>query len=173
MRVISHTLATLLANLGYEVSLLYDYDAAVRGGTSVAHLIYDAEPIANPVVGEADIMLKLSNKPKGLHARKTVGSTGLSSDEEIPFDRLGIEKFGKDIFGNMIALGHLMRLVGLEASEEEMSEALPLRYRDENLSAVLFGYHLKEEDLERGRHSKKRKAYDFASDDSEEMAADS
>lgn len=163
VRLISHSLATLLTNLGYEVSLLYDYDAAVRGGMSVAHLTFDKESIANPVIEEADILLKLSDKAEGLHARKTVGQTGLHIDEEIPFDKLGIEKFGREIFGNMIALGHLMSLVGVDVSDEELTAVLPLKYREENLSAVHFGHHLKEEDLQRGLHSRKRRDFDFSS----------
>lgn len=163
VRLISHTLATLLANLGYEVSLLYDYDSAVRGDMSVACLIFDKEPIANPVIQEADILLKLSDKAEGLRAEKTVCQTGLCTDEEIPFGKLGIEKFGREIFGNMIALGRLMSLAGVEVPEEELAKVLPLKYREENLSAVLFGHHLKEEDLERGRDSRKRHEFDFSS----------
>ena len=90
--------------------------------------------------------------------------------EEIPFHTLGIEKFGREMFGNMIALGHLMALVGIEMPEEELTEALPLKYREENLSAVLFGYHLKEGDLERGRHSKKRDELDISGDQPDETA---
>jgi Pyruvate/2-oxoacid:ferredoxin oxidoreductase gamma subunit len=71
VRVISHTLAILLSNLGYEVSLLYDYDSAVRGAMSVAYLVFDKMPIANPVVQEADILLKLSDKAGELRAEKT------------------------------------------------------------------------------------------------------
>ena len=163
VRVISHSLAVLLANLGYEVSLLFDYDSAVRGAMSVAYLIFDKETIANPVVLEADILLKLSNKAEGLHAEKTVCQTGICTDEEIPFSRLGIEQFGKEVFGNMIALGRLMALVGVDASEEELAKVLPLKYREENLSAVQFGYHLKEEDLERGLDSRKKRKFDFSS----------
>lgn len=163
VRVISHSLATLLANLGYEVSLLYDYDSSVRGAMSVAYLTFDKEPIANPVVEEADILLKLSNKAEGLHAVKTVCQTGLCTDEEIPFSKLGIEQFGREVFGNMIALGRLMALVDVEVSEEELANVLPLKYREENLSAVLFGHHLKEEDLERGLNSRKRRDFDFSS----------
>jgi 2-oxoglutarate ferredoxin oxidoreductase subunit gamma len=163
VRVISHSLATLLANLGYEVSLLYDYDSAVRGAMSVAYLTFDKEPIANPVVEDADILLKLSDKAQGLHARKTVCQTGLCTDEEIPFSKLGIEQFGREIFGNMIALGHLMSLVGVDVSDEELAAVLPLKYREENLSAVHFGHHLREEDLERGLHSRKKRDFDFSS----------
>ena len=164
VRVISHTLATLLANIDYEVSLLYDYDSAVRGAMSVAYLVFDKEPIANPVVQEADILLKLSDKAGGLRAEKTVCETGLCTDEEIPFDKLGIEKFGREVFGNMIALGRLMALVGVEASEEELAKVLPIKYKEENISAVQFGYHLKEEDLERGLKSRKRREFDFSSE---------
>jgi len=164
VRVISHTMATLLANLGYQVSLLYDYDSAVRGAMSVAYLVFDREPIANPVIQEADILLKLSDKAEGLGAEKTVCQTGLCTDEEIPFGKLGIEKFGREIFGNMIALGRLMALVGVEVAEEELAKVLPLKYKEENLSAVHFGYHLKEEDLERGLKSRKRREFDFSSE---------
>ena len=163
VRVISHGLATLLANLGYEVSLLYDYDSAVRGAMSVAYLTWDKEPIDNPVIHDADILLKLSDKAKGLHARKTVCQTGYCTEEEIPFGKLGMDKFGREIFGNMIALGRLMALIDVDASEEDLARVLPLKYREENLSAVQFGYHLKQEDLERGSHSRKKHEFDFSS----------
>ena len=164
VRVISHTLATLLSNLGYEVSLLYDYDSAVRGAMSVAYLIFGKEPIANPVVHEADILLKLSDKAEGLRAEKTVCQTGLCTDEEIPFSKLGVEKFGQEIFGNMIALGRLMALVDVEVSDEELAKVLPLKYREENIGAVHFGYYLKEEDLGRGAKSRKKHEFDFSSE---------
>jgi Pyruvate/2-oxoacid:ferredoxin oxidoreductase gamma subunit len=164
VRVISHTLATLLVNLGYEVSLLYDYDSAVRGAMSVAYLTFAKEPIANPVIQEADILLKLSNKADGFRTEKTVCQTGLCTDEEIPFAKLGIEKFGREVFGNMIALGRLMALVGVEVSEEELAKVLPLKYREENINAVHFGYYLKEEDLERGTNSRKKRDFHFSSE---------
>lgn len=162
VRVISHTMATLLANLGYEVSLLYDYDSSVRGAMSVAYLTFDREHIDNPVVDEADILIKLSDKADGFLARKTVCQTGLCSDEEIPFGKLGQEKFGREIFGNMIALGRLMALAGVDISDDQLAEALPLKYREENLSAVHFGYYLKEGDMELGASSRRRE-FDFSS----------
>ncbi len=164
VRVLSHTLAVLLANLGYEVSLLYDYDSAVRGAMSLAYLVFDKEPIDNPVVQKADILLKLSDKAEGLRAEKTVCETNLCTDEEIPFGKLGIEKFGREIFGNMIALGRLIALVGIEIPEDELAKVLPLKYREENVNAVHFGYHLKEEDLERGLKSRKKREFDFSSE---------
>lgn len=160
VRVIAHTLATLLVELGYEVGLLYDYDSTVRGEMSVAYLTYDDKPVTNPVIQEADIMLKLANKAQGLVATKTVCETGLCTDEEIPFSQWGIEKFGKEIFGNMIALGRLLKLVGLEVSEKDLERALPRKFREENLKAVQYGYNLKEEDLQRGRISTQLPCFD-------------
>ena len=163
VRVISHTLATLLVNLGYQTTLLYDYDSAVRGAMSVAYLAFDKEYIDNPVIQDADILLELSNKAGGFQAKKTVCQTGLCTDEEIPFSELGIEKFGKEIFGNMIALGRLISLVGIDIPDEKLAEVLPLKYREENINAVHFGYHLKEEDLERGAMSRKKKNFNLSS----------
>ena len=170
VRVISHVLATLLANLGYQVSLLYDYDSQVRGAMSLAHLIFDKEPIDNPVIDEADILLKLSDKAEGLHAEKTVCQTGLCTDEEISFSKLGVEEFGKEIFGNMIALGRLLALVHLDVSDEELTKVLPLKFREENIKSVHFGYHLKEEDLERGITSRKKRRFHFSSERPGEIA---
>jgi Pyruvate/2-oxoacid:ferredoxin oxidoreductase gamma subunit len=156
-------LATLLANLGYEVSLLYDYDSAVRGAMSVAHLTFGKEPIGNPVVDNADILLELSYSVDGLRAEKKICETGICIDEKMPFKELGVEKFGKEIFSNMIALGRLMALVGVEDTEEDLAKVLPLKYREENIKAVHFGYHLKEEDLHRGLRSSKKREFDFNS----------
>ena len=118
----------------------------------------------NLAIQEADILLKLSDKADGLRAERTVCQTGLCTDEEIPFSKLGIEEFGRELFGNMIALGRLMALVGVETSDEELANVLPLKYREENINAVHFGYYLKEEDLERGLKSRKRREFDFFSE---------
>ena len=163
VRVISITLAQMLKNLGYEVSLLYDYDAAVRGGLSLAHLVYSKEKIDNPVIDEADILLKLSDKAEELRAKTTVYKTGLSdvkgkalkledippTNEEIPFSELGTEIFGKELFGYMIALGRLMVLADITVPESEIVAVLPKKYKEENLSAINFGQRLHEDEHKR------------------------
>jgi len=163
VRVISLTLAQLLANLGFEVSLLYDYDAAVRGGLSLAHLVYDKHPIDNPVIDEADILLKLSDKAEGLRAKTTVYQTGLGdkegkslklenippTNEEIPFSELGTEIFGKELFGYMIALGRLMVLADINPPENDIRAVLPKKYKEENMNAIIFGRRLDEEGQKR------------------------
>ena len=55
---------------------------------------------------------------------------------------MGIDKFGKAIFGNMIALGRLFRLIDLDISHIELEKLLPKSYVKENLKAIQLGYDL-------------------------------
>jgi 2-oxoglutarate ferredoxin oxidoreductase subunit gamma len=154
VRVIGNTMATLLGHMGYQVTLLYDYDSSVRGGMSEAFLKYGDEPIANPVVEHADITLRLADRgPNHLESRYVVCDVGLAREredaEEIPFLELGVKRFGRDLFGNMIALGRLLRLSGVELDQETLVAALPAKWREENLAAVRFGYQLTPEEIRR------------------------
>jgi len=142
VRVISHILATVLKELGYHVALLYDYDSSIRNQRITAYLTYDKHPIENPMIDEADILIRLHAKGDQLVAQNTICDTGLCADEEIPFGMMGIEKFGKPIFGNMIALGRLFRLIGLDVHPLELEKVLPKSYLKENLQALQVGYDL-------------------------------
>jgi hypothetical protein len=62
---------------------------------------------------------------------------------------LGSERFGKELFGNMIALGRLMRLAEIEFDDGAIRESLPRRFQDENVAAIRFGYELTPEEIAR------------------------
>ena len=148
VRLIAGVMGALLARMGKEVTVLFDYDSSVRGSMSDAFLIFDDKPIANPVVEEADIMLKLADKGHlRIHGRKTVADLGLDvpGAEQIPFASLGSELFGKELFGNMIALGRILRLAEIEFDETAIRESLPTRFVDDNVAAIRFGYELTDE----------------------------
>jgi Pyruvate/2-oxoacid:ferredoxin oxidoreductase gamma subunit len=152
VRVIAGVLGALLARMGKHVTVLFDYDSSVRGSMSDAFVIFDDHPIANPVVEEADIMLKLADKGHlRIHGRKVVTDLGLggSGDEQIPFASLGSEHFGKELFGNMIALGRLLRLAEIDFDDAAIRDSLPRRYQDENVAAISFGYALTVEEITR------------------------
>ena len=92
VRVIAGVLGALLARMGKQVTVLFDYDSSVRGSMSDAFVIFDDNPIANPVVEEADIMLKLADKGHlRISGRKVVTDLGLGrpGDEQIPFATWG------------------------------------------------------------------------------------
>jgi Pyruvate/2-oxoacid:ferredoxin oxidoreductase gamma subunit len=147
VRVIGNTMASLLAVMGYEVTLLFDYDSSVRGGMIEAFLEYDREPISNFVVECADVVLRLADRgPIHLSADYVIADIGLikpgERGEEIPFLQLGVEKFGRDLFGNMIALGRLLCVCDVDFTDEHLREALPKKYVDENIAAIKCGYGL-------------------------------
>ncbi len=147
VRVIGSTMASLLAVMGYEVTLLFDYDSSVRGGMSEAFLEYDREPISNFVVECADVVLRLADRgPNHLTADYVIADIGLTRagerGEEIPFLQLGVEKFGRDLFGNMIALGRLLCICDVDFTDQHLTEALPKKYIDENIAAIKYGYGL-------------------------------
>jgi Pyruvate/2-oxoacid:ferredoxin oxidoreductase gamma subunit len=152
VRLIAAILGSLLARMGKQVTVLLDYDSSVRGSMSDAFVIFDDAPIANPVVEEADILLRLADRGHlHIRGRKVVTDLGLGSpgDEQIPFASLGSEQFGKELFGNMIALGRLLRLAEIEFDEAAIRDSLPRRYQDENVAAIRYGYDLTEDEIAR------------------------
>jgi Pyruvate/2-oxoacid:ferredoxin oxidoreductase gamma subunit len=145
VRLIAGVLGTLLARMGKQVTVLFDYDSSVRGSMSDAFVTFSDTPIDNPVVEEADILLRLADQGHlRIRGRKVVTDLGLGlpGDEQIPFASLGSEHFGKELFGNMIALGRLLRLAAIEYDEDAIRGSLPRRYQDENVAAIRFGYDL-------------------------------
>ena len=147
VRVIGSTMASLLAVMGYHVTLLFDYDSSVRGGMSEAFLAYDREPISNFVVECADVVLRLADRgPTHLSMDYLIADIGLTkpgeTGEEIPFLQLGVEKFGRDLFGNMIALGRLLCVCDVDFTDKHLTEALPKKYLEENIAAIKYGYGL-------------------------------
>jgi len=147
VRVIGNTMASLLAVMGYEVTLLFDYDSSVRGGMSEAFLTWDREPISNFVVECADVVLRLADRgPTHLSADYVIADCDLMKPgevgEEIPFMQLGVDKFGRDLFGNMIALGRLLCTCDVEFTDQHLRDALPKKYIDDNIAAIEYGYGL-------------------------------
>jgi Pyruvate/2-oxoacid:ferredoxin oxidoreductase gamma subunit len=152
VRVIGSTMASLLTVMGYEVTLLFDYDSSVRGGMSEAFLKYDREPISNFVVECADVVMRLADRgPVHLSADYVIADIGLTKSgetgEEIPFLQLGVDMFGRDLFGNMIALGRLLCVCDVDFTDDHLREALPKKYIDENIAAIKYGYGMDQDSI--------------------------
>jgi len=152
VRVIGNTMASLLTVMGYEVTLLFDYDSSVRGGMSEAFLTWDREPISNFVVECADVVLRLADRgPMHLQADYVIADCDLIKPgevgEEIPFLQLGVEKFGRDLFGNMIALGRMLCVCDVDFTDEHLTAALPKKYVDDNIAAIKYGYGLDQDSI--------------------------
>jgi len=153
VRVIGSTMASLLSVMGYEVTLLFDYDSSVRGGMSEAFLAYDREPVSNFVIECADVVVRLADRgPVHLSAGYVIADLDLirpgEKGEEIPFLQLGVEKFGRDLFGNMIALGRLLKVSKVDFTDEQLTAALPKKYLEDNIAAIRYGYGLDEKSIQ-------------------------
>jgi Pyruvate/2-oxoacid:ferredoxin oxidoreductase gamma subunit len=152
VRVIGSTMASLLTVMGFHVTLLFDYDSSVRGGMSEAFLKYDHEPISNFVIECADVVLRLADRgPRHLSTDYVIADCDLmkpgETGEEIPFMQLGVDKFGRDLFGNMIALGRLLCVCDVDFTDEHLTQALPKKYIDENIAAIKYGYAMDRESI--------------------------
>ena len=152
VRVIGSTMASLLAHMDYHVTLLFDYDSSVRGGMSEAFLTYDREPISNFVVECADVVVRLADRgPMHLTTDYVIADCDLikpgERGEEIPFLQLGVDKFGRDLFGNMIALGRLLCVCDVEFTDDALRAVLPKKYVEENIAAIKYGYGLDESSI--------------------------
>lgn len=145
IRLAGTVLASILAKIGYEVSLTFEYDADVRGGKTVSLLTYSDKKIENPIVEDPDILLQLSKIDGKYKAKKTVCEKGLCQDEEIPFSEIAKEKFGSPLVVNMIAIGRLLKLIGIDINKINFEEELPKKFIEKNIEAIKYGYAYKDE----------------------------
>ena len=56
IKLLGHVLGNILAELGYNVSLNFEFDTSVRGGNISADLIYSDGTIECPIIDDADIL---------------------------------------------------------------------------------------------------------------------
>ncbi|MCK5344983.1 MAG: GNAT family N-acetyltransferase, partial [Candidatus Heimdallarchaeota archaeon] len=117
VKLMSYTLASILAQLQYEVSVSIEYDSAVRGGVISADLIYSEQSIENPFIEEADVMIKFIQTRDWFPARNLIIDESICGTKSLEctiktlkgtaygFKDVAISKFGNKIYINMIALG--------------------------------------------------------------------
>lgn len=160
IKLLSYTLATLLAQLGNEVSLNLEYDSAVRSGSISADLIYSDDPIDNPIIDEADILIKFTRKRDWFPAKKLVIDEGFCGDEApeemtcsiqsrkgtlYGFENVAISRFGSKIFINMIALGRILRYIGINILLLNIKDVLPKKSLEKNIEAIKYGFKYRDD----------------------------
>jgi len=157
VKLMSITLASILAQLGNEVSLNLEYDAAVRSGNISADLIYSDEPITNPIIDEADILIKFTRTREWFPARNLIIDESICETEEYTcsiqskkgteygFQDVAISKFGSKIFINMIALGRILKYIGINILLINIKDLLPPKSVDQNLAAIKYGFNYRDD----------------------------
>ncbi|MBI2197800.1 MAG: 2-oxoacid:acceptor oxidoreductase family protein [Candidatus Rokubacteria bacterium] len=141
---------------GQRVTMLKSHGTETRGGYVRAQLVIAPEYVDSPVVEHADVFVAFSAPAyKKFH---TCCSGKILYDPEmvaeirpgaraghvaVPATALSKERFNNVLFANMIMLGALTRLAGMdyEAMKQTMVEVIP-RFHEQNLAAMELGYTL-------------------------------
>jgi Pyruvate/2-oxoacid:ferredoxin oxidoreductase gamma subunit/GNAT superfamily N-acetyltransferase len=157
VKLLSYTLGQVLAQLGHEVSLNLAYDASVRGGTISADLIYSSRPIDNPVIDEADVLIKFTRTREWFPAKALVIDESMCREESLScsiqssqgtmfgFEDVAVQLFGSKIYINMIALGRILRHIGVNILLLNVKELLPDKAIEKNLEAIKYGFSYRDD----------------------------
>jgi Pyruvate/2-oxoacid:ferredoxin oxidoreductase gamma subunit/ribosomal protein S18 acetylase RimI-like enzyme len=157
VKLLSFTLAQVLSQLGNEVSVSLNYDAAVRGGTISADLIYSDRPIENPLIDEADVLIKFTRTRQFFPAKSLVIDESFCEEGTVScniksehgtyygFEDVALTVFGSKIFINMIALGRILRYIGINILLLNIKELLPQRSLEKNFEAVKYGFNYRDD----------------------------
>ncbi len=157
VKLLSYTLGQVLSQLGHEVSLNLAYDASVRGGTISADLIYSSRPIENPVIDEADVLIKFTRTRDWFPAKTLVIDESMCREETLScslqksngtmygFEDVAVQLFGSKIYINMIALGRILRHIGINILILNIKELLPAKAIEKNLEAIKYGFSYRDD----------------------------
>jgi 2-oxoglutarate ferredoxin oxidoreductase subunit gamma len=143
-------------NQGHRVTMLKSHGTETRGGYVRAQLVIAPEYVDSPVVENADVFVAFSApaykkfydlcRGKILYDPEMVEEVRADARDrhvEVPATALAKERLGNVLFANMIMLGALTRLAGMdfEAMKQAMLAVIP-RFHAENLKALDLGYNL-------------------------------
>ncbi|MDD4878276.1 MAG: 2-oxoacid:acceptor oxidoreductase family protein [Candidatus Nanoarchaeia archaeon] len=146
IKFMGNVLAEYLMLKGFNVSAFYDYDAAMRGGGIQGYLTFSKEKIINPLIDSADFLVVLDNSKYEFNAKKTIADSSLNikeGDIKAPFRETAEKMFSNKTMLNMVALGYLIKLLGIGMDEKMISGILPQKFIKENIAAIKAGFELK------------------------------
>ncbi len=141
---------------GHRVTMLKSHGTETRGGYVRAQLVISPEYVDSPVVENADVFVAFSApayrkfydfcRGKILYDPEMVEEIRADDPERhvaVPATQLAKEKFNNVLFANMIMLGALARVAGMDhaAMKRAMVEVIP-RFHEQNLAALDLGHAL-------------------------------
>ena len=142
---------------GMNVAQSQSYGPEARGGASRSEVIVSDGAIHHPHVEHPDIVLAMTQAAADKYAGDLDPTTGiLIVDSElvpsvpqaahvvaVPITTLAIEKIGKSLFANIVALGaitHVSNIVPLDAVKNAVANRVPPHTVDRNMQALMVGY---------------------------------
>ncbi len=141
---------------GKEAAQSQSYGPEARGGASKAEVIVSTDPIYHPHVLVPDVVLAMTQKAadKYNHDLNPDGILLLDTDlvpevpdfphtVRIPITKLAVERLGKSLFANIVALGAIVRLtdmVSLDTVKKSVANRVPPHTVDKNMEALQIGW---------------------------------
>ena len=132
------------------------YGPEARGGASKAEVIISNEFIYHPKVVSPGIVLALTQKAANSYVSDLKEGGVLIIDEDlvpepptgikvikVPITRLAVEKLGKDLYTNIVALGILVKVSGVvsfETIQQAVAKRVPPATIEKNMEALRIGY---------------------------------
>lgn len=141
IKLMSSILSKILSNLNYNVSLMFDYDAAMRGGAIDALITYSDEKIDTPLIEKADILVKLSENEEKIESKQTICEKGLCEDG-FPFKEIAKKEFENELVMNMLVLGYLLKTLNFDLKTINLDKILPDKNKEQNIEAIKYGHNL-------------------------------
>ncbi|VBB09092.1 pyruvate ferredoxin/flavodoxin oxidoreductase [Lucifera butyrica] len=141
---------------GKEAVQSQSYGPEARGGASKAEVVIADQFIYHPKVVRPDIVLAMTQQAANQYASDLSDSGVLIIDEDlvpessgfkqvvkVPITRLAVEKLGRDLFANIVALGVLVKVtevVSFETIQQAVAKRVPAAFVDKNMEALRIGY---------------------------------
>ena len=124
-------LMLLLANFlakDKKISLVFDYDSAVRGGYINGNMILSDHPIASPIITEGDIVIDMNDNKLQ------------NEDQEKQIDLAVVKKDFASLRANMFYFGVLLNLLSLELNKEKVQKIMGNKFSEENWRSMEMGF---------------------------------
>lgn len=151
VKLCTHILGEIInKNTTSNVCITADYDTVMRKGKIKAELIISKSQLFAPVFDEADISVILAQTKDTGRSRICVADSSLELSGLVintqkllllPLKELAVE-MGSDILQNMLLLGVLLKITGIQIEGLNLSDYIKGRNPEANINAVIKGYSL-------------------------------
>lgn len=149
-------LAQAAVDEGKEAVQSQSYGPEARGGASKSEVILSDEPVYHPHVRQPDVVLAMTQKAADKYYKDLHPDGLLILDEQlvpnppafahtirIPITKLAVEKAGRKLFANIVALGALVHLTGIvqfDSIKKAVANRVPPHTVDQNMKALQLGW---------------------------------
>jgi len=132
------------------------YGPEARGGASKSEVIIDDEKIYHPHVKNPDFVLAMTQKAADKYFSDLNPDGTLILDDDlvptspafknivrVPITKLAVEKLGKSLFANIVALGVIVKitkLVDFETIKKSVASRVPPHTVEQNMNALQIGF---------------------------------